>query len=523
MSSQTCFTCHANDPTSSALRDAAGRGVAPFDLWQASMMANATRDPLWRAEVSVEIAATPSLRSAIEAKCISCHAPMAKGNADAAGETLSLADLGRNDVRAQLALDGVSCSLCHQITAPTDVSATFGGAYAVNDQREIYGPHDQPLQTPMSVRTGYLPQKGDHVRRSAHCASCHTLETHAVRADGTPTNGTLLEQSPYLEWQNSAFNDETATPGPDAASCQSCHVPSSDRDGNAIRTQIAARGQAGFPINPRDPVGRHVFVGGNTLVPRILRDQRAALQPLAPDAALDAMVAESRDLLQRSTARVSVQAPTRTGALLRVPVRVENLSGHKLPTGHPVRRAWLRVVVRDAQGQVVFASGEHDAEGRLVDQAGRPLASEAAGGPTQPHRQVVTASDQVQVYQSLMRDEAGAATFLLLRAEGYLKDDRLLPRGWSAQHLSAARTAPVGVAGDADFQAGEDTVTYELSAPLAAGPYRVEASLLYQPLGARFAAELFRFRTPEVEAFKSYYQAAPRTPELVASATRQVP
>lgn len=518
--SSACYQCHSNRVAGGALRDGAGRGVAPFDLWQASMMANAARDPLFLAEVSVEIAATPSMRTAIEVKCIGCHSPMAKADAIDAGETLLFADLEKNTDRAQLALDGVSCTACHQIEPPaTTVEDTFDGNFTMNRGREIYGPHDTPFGQPMSVRTGFQPTKGDHIMRSAQCASCHTLRTDAVRADGTPTGGRLAEQTPYLEWQNSVYNDEVASPAAEAASCQGCHSPQTDQDGNGITTKIA---EGGFPISPRTPIGRHLFLGGNTLIPQILRDQRARLNPLAPDAALTEVIAQTRDQLQRRTARLSLGAITRSGDELRIPVQVENLTGHKLPTGHPTRRAWLRLRVRGANGALVFESGAYDASGQILG-GGTPLSSEAAGGPWQAHRDTITSASQVQIYEALMADVNGDLTYLLLRGEGYLKDNRLLPKGWNPSHPSVAQTRPVGTALDTNFTGGADQVTYLVTAPAALGPFTVEAEFLYETLSVRFANELFTYSTREVEAFKSYYQAATRTPEVLARASGNAP
>jgi hypothetical protein len=509
-----CWNCHATD-SGGGMQDAAGRDVSPYGLWQATMMANAVRDPLYRAEVSVEIAATPSLASAIEAKCLRCHAPMAVEDAAQSGVAFRFAELEQNTDRAQLALDGVSCSLCHQIEDAPDASATFSGAFTLNDRREIYGPHDNPDYRPMTFRTNYLPMQADHVSSSNLCASCHTLHTDAYAADGTPTGGRLPEQTPFLEWQNSVFNDQVANPGPDAASCQACHTPSTDVDGNPIQTQIA---RADLGTQVRSSYGRHAFVGGNSLIPRILRDEAADLKPIADAAAFDAVIAATRDQLAQRTARLTLGSINRAGDDLLVPVTVENLTGHKFPTGHPVRRAWLRVRVTDAQGQVVFASGEHDAAGRLIAGAA-VLPSERVGGPHQPHRPLIDRPEQVQVYQSLMADGAGKLTFLLLRGEGYLKDNRLLPRGWSPLHPAAADTAPQGLGSDGDFVGGSDQVLYRVAAPAARGPYRVEATLLYQALSARFAAELFAYDTPEVEAFRVYYERADRRPDLVASAS----
>lgn len=39
--SPVCAECHGNSDASSAMKDAAGRKIAPFDLWQSSMKANA--------------------------------------------------------------------------------------------------------------------------------------------------------------------------------------------------------------------------------------------------------------------------------------------------------------------------------------------------------------------------------------------------------------------------------------------------------------------------------------------------
>ncbi|MEZ6187316.1 MAG: multiheme c-type cytochrome [Planctomycetota bacterium] len=508
-----CARCHGTDAAS--LRDAAGRDVAPYALWSASMMANASRDPLWRAEVSVEVAATPSAAAVIEAKCMSCHAPMAHRDAQGA---VSLALLDQGGSASLLAVDGVSCTVCHQATAPADVRATFDGAFALNGQRELYGPHANPRSMPMLNQLNYLPREAAHMTQSDLCASCHTLTTAALDPSGAPSGGSLLEQSPFLEWQNSVYNDQVAVPHAKAASCQACHVPTDDVGGSAIATPIAA---SRFGTPARSPFGRHVFVGGNTLIPQILRDQAAALSPQAPAAAFDALIAATRTQLQTRTAQVRLASSSRAGDTLELGVEVQNASGHKFPTGHPTRRAWLRLTVTDAQGRVVFASGAHDAQGRIVA-GGTPLPSELAGGPHQPHHATISASDQVQIYQALMRDGAGDLTFLLLRGEGYLKDNRLLPEGWSSTHPTAAVAGPAGLGADPDFGAGGEVARYRVNAPASAGPYAVEATLLYQSLSPRFAAELFQYSTPEVAAFQTYYAAADRTPERVAQVRAQV-
>ena len=53
--------------------------------------------------------------------------------------------------------------------------------------------------------------------------------------------------------------------------------------------------------------------------------------------------------------------------------------------------------------------------------------------------------------------------------------------------------------GDEDFAAGGDRITYRVETGNAAGPFRVEAELWYQPIGYRWAENLGLQRSPESE------------------------
>lgn len=518
--SSSCSRCHSNAPSASGMLDSAGREIGPYNLWRGSMMANAARDPLWRAVVSAEIAATPSRQTEIEATCLSCHAPMAhRTGLDDHGTGSLMHQLECVGERSELARDGVSCTICHGMSPEgLGTEASFSAGYVLDKERRLFGPHQSPFTMPMRHMTGFTPTHGEHVTESALCGSCHTLETEALDPEGQPVGATLLEQAPYLEWRNSAFSTEGPRPGPLAASCQACHMPTSDEDGQPIHTRIVRNpmGRDFPPTRPRAPFGRHVLVGGNTLVLGMLRDHGEELLTEAPPAAFQAAIDATRAQLQQRTAIVALQDIERAPGELSFVVDVENLTGHKFPTAHPTRRAWLRVVVRDARGAVLFASGETDARGRILGPDGQPLPSELVGGPIEPHREVVRSEDQVATYQAVMADQHGAPTHTLLRGASWLVDTRLLPRGWSAEHPDADRTVPVGTAGDSDFAAGGDRVRYELTLDRE-GPVTIEASLLYQSLGARWAAELLRWQTPEVELFRRLYDAAELAPEVVAT------
>ena len=518
--STVCSLCHANSPSATAMRDGEGHGIAPYDLWRGTMMANSARDPLWRAVVSAEVAATPSRAAEIERTCLTCHAPLAAQVGLGAPEDDShMGVLERDDPLGILARDGVSCTICHGMSPEgLGTEASFSAGYTIDLEGRLFGPHEKPFTMPMRHHTGFTPTYGEHILDAAMCGSCHTLVTDTFAPDGSHDGGTFLEQAPYLEWRNSSYRDEGERPGSRATSCQGCHVPTRGEDGERLATRIAHNpmGRDFGGLKARQPFGRHTFVGGNALVPALLRDHADELSVEAPAAAFDGVIAAVRAQLGESTARVSIESPRQAGDRLRFDVHVQNLAGHKLPTAHPTRRAWLRVVVRDEAGAVLFASGVTDARGRIIDASGEPLPSEQRDGPIEPHRDVVRAAHEVAIYEAVMADAQGQPTFTLMRGASWYVDSRLLPHGWDSQHPDASRTAPVGVDGDDDFTAGGDRVHYELEIAATSG-CSVEVSLVYQPLGARWLDELGRWGTPEIEALQRMLDTADLGPEVLGT------
>ena len=138
------------------------------------------------------------------------------------------------------------------------------------------------------------------------------------------------------------------------------------------------------------------------------------------------------------------------GGKLVADVQVENKAGHKFPSGVSFRRAFLTFEVLDAAGNELWVSGRADSTGVLVDAAGHPVAGEfmwrnecrpkaAAEQSFQPHYRTITRQDQVQIYQELVRDPRGRLTTSFLSLADVVKDNRLLPRGWTP-----TATAPVG-------------------------------------------------------------------------------
>jgi hypothetical protein len=270
-------------------------------------------------------------------------------------------------------------------------------------------------------------------------------------------------------------------------------MPAVDDDGLPISTRIARQPGGGDfgPVGERAPYGRHVFVGGNALVPQLLRDE-PVLGATAPAASFDATLAASRALLE-SAASVTIGDVIGIGSAFAVDVAVRSEAGHKLPAGYPSRRLVLHVVVRDADGAVLLESGRLDASGRVVDGDGVPLETEVRSNLHEPHRKVIDSGAVAQIWEQVPADEFGLPTTSLLGAERALKDNRLLPRGFNIVSADGARTAPIGTTGDTDFVAGGDTVRLLVR---DTRPVTIEVELVYQTLGPRFRQALADSGTP---------------------------
>src|SRR5215467_13467370 len=129
--------------------------------------------------------------------------------------------------------------------------------------------------------------------------------------------------------------------------------------------------------------------------------------------------------LGSQAAHLSIESVRTDGDRLLAEVLVENLGGHKLPTGYPSRRAWLHVVVRDGSGRPVFESGAVKPDGSIQGND-----NDADATKFEPHYTEIRRADEVQIYESVLGDPNNGVTTGLLTAVTYLKDNRLLPRGF---------------------------------------------------------------------------------------------
>ena len=497
--SGNCQPCHEpGPPNNNALRDASGNDISPVTLWRSTMMGNAAKDPLWQAKVTAEVTAHPQYQDFIEDKCTTCHSPLGRTEAHYNGtQYYSLQEM-QND---QLALDGVSCTACHQIRADNlGTGGSFSGNYIIENDRLIYGPFQNPFAAPMQQTVNYTPVFGEQTHQSELCATCHTLFTPTLDNLGNIV-GEIAEQTPYLEWVNSNFSVE-------GESCQHCHMPEVE-EGIVVSNRP-------IWLDPRSPFVRHYFVGANIFMLRMLRDNGAQIGVTATTEQFDSTIARTLYLLQEKTATLSATYNWLSFDELEVKVAVENLGGHKFPTGYPSRRSWVQLALMDNSGTPIFESGNWDAQTGEI---------EGLDMPYEQHHDVITDDNQVQIYQALMEDVDGNVTYTLLRGASYIKDNRLPPTGFTSQGPYYDSTRVEGLAlQDPNFNGGSisegsgiDTITYRINNLTGTNLYTISIKMLYQSTTPRFVDDLFQYNTPEVNTYEAYYQSTDKSPVLIDS------
>jgi hypothetical protein len=452
-----------------------------------------------------------------------------------------------------LARDGVSCAACHHIVkdkTPKGVpplkhflEKSITGLFAVGKADEMLGPfEDNVIVTdPMNNALGVKPKHDPYIKTARMCGSCHTINLPVV--DQKPA-GHNLEQLTYLEWLNSSFQNEFGN-NPKAQSCQDCHMRTSYRNAEGslavpvIQQPMATVQDDQYPAvehrAPSDKVQvrfrdkgfvRHQLQGLNLplleMFRQLMTDSKSGQKNFPYNEVLgvrqnDFMLTVNADLpnaidafveqAQNTTAEIAISQPVVSKDKLVANVTVTNKTGHRFPSGVGFRRAFVEFKVTDnGSGKILWASGRTNELGIIVDENGKPLPSEffeprdPSSVPRQayqPHyydqpQHTITRQDQVQVFEELMLDAEGNFTTSFIRRDTSVKDNRLLPLGWTPQgpdpSLSGEflqATHPHGTGDDKHYQDGSGTsvVTYEV--PLAGiDPKTVTlgATLYYQSI-----------------------------------------
>ncbi len=455
-------------------------------------------------------------------------------------------------------------------------TATTGNLH-LGPPGEIYGPYKNEEIAPYAMHhaLGMKPVHSEYIKQSSLCGTCHTVSLPAIdhplgaeeitgeqselqKAESVPLFRKFhhhIEQATYLEWLNSRFNNETDPSNTSGQSCQDCHMSDqtfADEVGakaGPITNKIAAIHDDTYPeaenlvshnqlnVRMREKYRRHNFAGLNAWLVEFFNQEHQVLgvkktdYMTGSDQGAEQALANIVRTAAHQTAKVQLAAKHIAFGgqnVIEADVRVTNLAGHRFPTGVAFRRAFLELSViesmSDGSEKLLWSSGRTNALGVIVDRENQPLASEfftESDGTQayQPHHRTIEQEDQVQIYETLVRDSTGKITTSFVRGCETLKDNRLLPQGWTEQgqggglegaYLKATHPGP-GVSEDADFIGGSDVTHYRIQVPpeIDADRISVKASLYYQALPPYYLQNLYA-TAPNGQATKRLYAIASR-------------
>jgi len=255
---------------------------------------------------------------------------------------------------------------------------------------------------------------------------------------------------------------------------------------------------------------RHTFQGQNVFLVEMANQfndvfglRLANYETLSYDAqfTIDNYVSQAR----RDTAEIAVSDYAVKNGTLKASVTIRNKTGHRFPSGVGFRRAFIAFEVYqanpDSRTRLLWASGRTNSVGALVGADGKILPTEfftgtVAKGNTaythQPHWEVIDSEEKVQIYEELSKNAKGEYTTSFIHRDCEVKDNRLLPKGWTVEGPNTAipkafleATYPGHEAAkDPAYQDGRgtDTVTYSVKLPKGTDPATlfVKATLYFQ-------------------------------------------
>ncbi len=363
--------------------------------WSISNHAYAVKDPVFLAMVRLGQRQTEGKMGQF---CVQCHTPA--GLATGQTPVLQAADgtwYQKLDDLDPVAQQGLTCDVCHSVTA---VNEPRNARMVFTPDGTMRATIEDPVDTD-AHRSAYSPLHAT----SDLCGSCHNVTNGA---------GALIEET-YDEWAKSDF----ARPG--GKTCQDCHMPA-----------YTGRAAVDGPIRE---VHRHTFVGVDV-----------SLLPPDQFPGYDEMRELTASML-RDAALLGVEIRP---ADRRLTVRVENLAGHRLPSGATAeRQMWLEVLVHDDQRTLRFASGTLDARGDLRDDF-------------EKHTLAPGTDPQLQVWRQIL-----------------LRDGEAVDFPWQANDVHNRLIEP----------GATETVTYDLTA-LPPGQYTLQVRLLFRTFPPYFLREL---------------------------------
>ena len=444
-----CKHCHART-------DAKNGPADPYFSWSGGMMAQAARDPVFRAALAIANQDIPDVGDF----CIRCHS--LRGWLAGRSSVTDGSALERED------LHGVSCSVCHRLIDPRSVEARKVACLLPPGDASETGLHEGngmvvvdpedvargPYPDPGGIKPHHLRLQSPYQASSRLCGNCHNVSNPTLAHDVTnqpPHTFGHIERT-YSEWALSDF-----ARGEQPRTCQSCHFP-----------RVAGGGQAvyydadGVQLH-RDYFVEHGATGGSTWV-----QDAIYLLWKGKDldrAALEAGKERARAFL-KTAAALGLELSGGQGRLT-----ITNLTGHKLPTGYPEgRRMWINVRFLDRNAKLLGELGRYGDKPDTLENQPVTVPTLLDTDRTRVYEcQPGLSQEQAQKYKT-----APGPSFHFVLNDRTVKDNRIPPRGFTRAAFASHVAAPVG----ADYADGQYWDTFEFALP--AGTEQVEARLQYQ-------------------------------------------
>lgn len=499
---QACSDCHL-----------AEIGARPMAAWNGSMMAQSARDPLFFAQLDLantDDALRPEV-AGIGDLCLRCHSPVGwlEGRStDHSGMGFQSKDtFGVQCHFCHRLVDPLLEGLppLHfdetEMVDPLNAAGgpgsppTYGnGMYVVDRTHMRRGPYSAALLTahagqvvpddiPWSTGLNAYdhPVSDSPFHRSGNlCGTCHDVSLPFDCADGSDVQTCFPIERTWTEWRHSAFYALG-----ESGNCQSCHM-SGPLNGFAF----GAVCEGGDALGHLNDVHFHDLTGGNDFVPRMIRwmkerydsdpattcavlgvgtpaylacidaenDFKGAVENLYPPAGADpfehvdlSALDVGRERVARNLARsayLTAELDTVIPTLMNV--RIENRTGHKLPTGYPEgRRMWLNVAFFDAAGVLLAESGRYDVataslyHDQDLDGATTPATFYDVVAYTDAVGNELAIGRPTKVWEGRTEHGASHTEFHFALNDVWRMDNRIPPLGWDPVAYATNRASPV--------------------------------------------------------------------------------
>jgi len=426
--SSNCELCHGQyDPA-----------VEPFETWSGSMMAHASRDPLFWGAMAV----AESDFDGSGDLCLRCHTPV--GWYDGRSTPTDGSSLVGDD------FDGVTCELCHKLTNPDNSEhigvmnppfiANDGGmpptAWVGSSETSLYDGFERlgPYSNPFAFH-GWL--QSTYHRDSALCGTCHDL-SNPLTGDLANNNGAQTPLAPgqfsgvlgsplatKAAFKNAphkfgvdqrTYSEHVASPFENMQVAKFLELPATMRKGSLLRAYNLAKastptgdyedgttrnftcqtchmapvegygcGLLGTPL--RTDVPKHDLTGGNYWAPDAILYLDAQTRLTGGNGLTLTQIAGMQSGKQRAienlehSAALSVSGNT---------LRVTNLTGHKLISGYAEgRRMWLNVRWYNASNVLVREDGEYGPLNTIIN--GQPAVVDTILDANDPNTRIYEA------------------------------------------------------------------------------------------------------------------------------------